>query len=177
VYKFDLIFNILDHICTTCFFANSFGKSFQCLLQIVKGKWVRFVRSIFKIWNFTPCFKCFFLWLNKTPPEWNSPLSFQEGFDKYQLEICSEFRYQFWESIFLRPTPAASVCGSPSPFCAAQYTIHQSSGLRIPLPKMDTVYLHSPSPRLLSPLRTSLINGAIKSLCSRDLAVSLHACE
>jgi hypothetical protein len=28
----------LDHICTTCFvFANLFGKSFQSLLQIVKG--------------------------------------------------------------------------------------------------------------------------------------------
>jgi hypothetical protein len=27
-----LLFNILDHICTTCFvFANSFGKSFQSL--------------------------------------------------------------------------------------------------------------------------------------------------
>jgi hypothetical protein len=33
-----LLFNILDHICTTCFvFANLFGKSFQSLLQIVKG--------------------------------------------------------------------------------------------------------------------------------------------
>jgi hypothetical protein len=33
-----LLFNILDHVCTTCFvFANSFGKSFQSLLQIVKG--------------------------------------------------------------------------------------------------------------------------------------------
>jgi hypothetical protein len=81
----------LDHICTTCFVcANSFGKSFQSLLQIVKGKWVRFARSIFKIWNFSPCFKCFFLWLNKTPPEWNSPLS-SRGFWN---------RYQFWKFIF-----------------------------------------------------------------------------
>jgi hypothetical protein len=33
-----LLFNILDHICTTCFvFGNLFGKSFQSLLQIVKG--------------------------------------------------------------------------------------------------------------------------------------------
>jgi hypothetical protein len=28
-----------------------------------------------------------FFYLNKTPPEWNSPLSFQEGFNKYQLEV------------------------------------------------------------------------------------------
>jgi hypothetical protein len=55
-------------------------------------------------------------------------------------------------------------------FCTA-HTIHQSSGLRIPLPKKHAVYLHSPSPRLLSPLRTSLRNDVIKSLCSRDLAV------
>jgi hypothetical protein len=32
------LFDILDHICTTCFiFANIFGKSFQNLLEIVKG--------------------------------------------------------------------------------------------------------------------------------------------
>ena len=30
-----------------------------------------------------------FLWLNITPPEWNSPLSFQEGFNRYQLEVCN----------------------------------------------------------------------------------------
>jgi hypothetical protein len=62
----------------------------------------------------------------------------------------------------IRPTPAASVCGSPSPFCTAQYTIHQSSGLRIPLPKMHAVYLHSPFPCIISPLRTCLSNIAIK---------------
>jgi hypothetical protein len=71
----------------------------------------------------------------------------------------------------LRPTPAASVCGSVSPFCTAQHTIYQSSGLRIRHPKKHAVYGGSPSPRLLSPLRTSLRNGAIKSLCSRDPAV------
>jgi hypothetical protein len=33
-----LLFNILDHDCTSCFvFANPFGKSFENLLQIVKG--------------------------------------------------------------------------------------------------------------------------------------------
>jgi hypothetical protein len=32
-----LLFNILDHICTTCLFLQIFGKSFQILLQIVKG--------------------------------------------------------------------------------------------------------------------------------------------
>jgi hypothetical protein len=80
-------------------------------------------------------------------------------------------------AIFIRPTPSASVCGSVSPFCTVQYTIHQSSGLRIPLPKKHAVYLHSTSPRLLSPLRTSLRNGAIKSLCSRDPAITvcMHA--
>jgi hypothetical protein len=33
-----LLFNILDHSCTTCMFLQIlFGKSFQSLLQIVKG--------------------------------------------------------------------------------------------------------------------------------------------
>jgi hypothetical protein len=37
-----LLFNILDHVCTTCFvFAKLFGKSFQSLLQIVKGILIR----------------------------------------------------------------------------------------------------------------------------------------
>jgi hypothetical protein len=30
-----------------------------------------------------------FIWLNKTSPEWNSPLSFQEGFNRYQFENLS----------------------------------------------------------------------------------------
>jgi hypothetical protein len=45
--------------------------------------------SIFKIWNFSPFFKCFSFDLNKTPPEWNSPFCFQEGFNRYQLEVCN----------------------------------------------------------------------------------------
>jgi hypothetical protein len=49
----------------------------------------KIARSIFKIWNFSPYFKYFSFDLNKTPPEWNSPLSFQEGFNRYQLEVCN----------------------------------------------------------------------------------------
>jgi hypothetical protein len=32
-----LLFNILDHICTTCLFLQILEKSFQILLQIAKG--------------------------------------------------------------------------------------------------------------------------------------------
>jgi hypothetical protein len=76
-----LLFNILDHLCTTCFvFANYFGKYFQSLfLQIVKGIWVK-LREAFSRFEISPLFQMLFLWLNKTPLEWNSPLSFQEGF-------------------------------------------------------------------------------------------------
>jgi hypothetical protein len=82
-----LLFNILNHSCTTCFvFANSFGKSIQSLFANSQRYMNKIARSIFKIWNFLPLFQMLFLWLNKTPPEWNSPLSFQEGFNKYQLE-------------------------------------------------------------------------------------------
>jgi hypothetical protein len=35
-----------------------------------------------------------FLWLNKTPPEWNSPLSFQEGFNRYQLEVYLDLSFE-----------------------------------------------------------------------------------
>ena len=35
-----------------------------------------------------------FLWLNKTPPEWNSPLSFQEGFNRYQLEVYLDASFE-----------------------------------------------------------------------------------
>jgi hypothetical protein len=49
-----LLFNILDHICTTCFvFANLFGKSLQSLLQIVKGICVRF-REAFSRFEISP---------------------------------------------------------------------------------------------------------------------------
>jgi hypothetical protein len=37
-------------------------------------------QSIFKIWNFLPLFQMLFLWLNKTPPKGDPPLSVQEGF-------------------------------------------------------------------------------------------------
>jgi hypothetical protein len=52
----------------------------------------KIARSIFKIWNFSPLFQMIFLWLNKTPPEWNSPLSFQEGF-----EIDTNFEKWSWK--------------------------------------------------------------------------------
>jgi hypothetical protein len=64
-----------------------FGKSFQNRLQIVKGIWIRFWETFSRFEIFSPYFKMLFLWLNKTPPEWNSPLSFQEGFNRYQLEL------------------------------------------------------------------------------------------
>ena len=43
--------------------------------------------------KFLPLFQMLFLWLNQTPPEWNSPLSFQDGFNRYQLEI-------YWDASF-----------------------------------------------------------------------------
>jgi hypothetical protein len=95
-------FNILDHACTSCVvFANSFGKSFQSLFANSQRHMKKFSRSIFKIWNFLPRFQMLFLWLNKTPPEWNSPLSFQEGFNRYKLEIywdANFWKYTNWKS-------------------------------------------------------------------------------
>jgi hypothetical protein len=64
-----LLFNILDHICTTSFvFANIleiYSKSFA------NGQRYRnkIARSIFKIWNSSPCFKCFSFDYIKAPSE------------------------------------------------------------------------------------------------------------
>jgi hypothetical protein len=60
----------------------------------------KILRSIFKIWNFLPLFQILFLWLNKTPPKWNPPLSVQEGFKISVLKILllpflNTMRYQF----------------------------------------------------------------------------------
>jgi hypothetical protein len=47
----------------------------------------KILQSIFKIWNFFPLFQMLFLWLNKTPPKWNPPLSVQVGFKISILKI------------------------------------------------------------------------------------------
>jgi hypothetical protein len=45
-----LLFNILDHICTTCFvFANLFGRSFQSLFANSQRYRNNIARSLFKI--------------------------------------------------------------------------------------------------------------------------------
>jgi hypothetical protein len=66
---------------------------FKVFLQIVKGIWIRFWEAFSGFENFSPCFKCFSFDLNKTPPEWNS-LSFQEGFNRYQLEIYMDASFE-----------------------------------------------------------------------------------
>jgi hypothetical protein len=82
-----LLFNILDHACTTCFvFANSFGKSFQSLFANSQRYMSKISRSIFQDLKISPPVSNAFPFdLNKTPPESNSPLSFQEGFNRYQF--------------------------------------------------------------------------------------------
>jgi hypothetical protein len=95
------ISNILDHSCTTCFvFANSFVNLFQSSFVNSQRQMNRILQSIFKIWNFLPLFQMLFLWLNKTPPKWNPPLSVQEGFDisilkYYFLLLLNIIGYQF----------------------------------------------------------------------------------
>jgi hypothetical protein len=58
----------------------------KIFLQIVKGIWIKLREAFSRFEIFSPYFKCFSFDLNKTPPQWNSPLSIQEG-----------FRYQFWK--------------------------------------------------------------------------------
>jgi hypothetical protein len=52
------------------------------------------LQSILKFWNVLPLFQMLFLWLNKTPPKWNPPLSVKEGFDESILKYY--FLPYFW---------------------------------------------------------------------------------
>jgi hypothetical protein len=62
------LFNILDHICTICFvFANLFGNSFQSLLQIVKGIWVRLQGAFSRFEIFSPISNAFRLTKQNSP--------------------------------------------------------------------------------------------------------------
>jgi hypothetical protein len=63
-----LLFDILDHICTTCFvFANLFVNSFQSLLQIVKGICIR-LQEAFSRFEISPPISNVFLLTNQNSP-------------------------------------------------------------------------------------------------------------
>ena len=77
----------------------------------------KILRSIFKIWNFLPLFQMLFLWLNKTPPKWDPPLSVQEGFDisflkYYFLPLLNTIGYQLkiFNTKFLKLVVVRSFC-------------------------------------------------------------------
>ena len=75
---------------------------FKILLQIVKGTWIRLRKAFLRFEIFSPCLKCFSFDLNKTPPQWNSPLSVQEGFRYEFLKVVTPIwkgLYQFEKSI------------------------------------------------------------------------------
>jgi hypothetical protein len=55
-----LLFNILDHICTTCIFLQIFWKNpFKNLLQIVKGIEIQLQEAFLRFKIPPPYFKCF----------------------------------------------------------------------------------------------------------------------
>ena len=89
------LFNILDHICTTCFvFANLLENLFKVLFKNSQRYINKILRSIFKIWNFLPLFQMLFLWLNKTPLNQILLLVF-----KRVLDISFEEVVPIWNSI------------------------------------------------------------------------------
>jgi hypothetical protein len=93
-----LLFNILDHICTTCFvFANSFGKSFQSLFANGQRYMNKIVRSIFQDLKFSlPVSNAFPLTKTKLPLEEILLLVFKRVL---QIERRTNiFRYQFEKS-------------------------------------------------------------------------------
>jgi hypothetical protein len=76
-------------------FCKSFGKSFQILLQIVKG--IRmWLQEAFLEFEIPPPVSNVFPLTIKSSPEWNSPLSFSRGFwNRY------EWNYTNWNSFLL----------------------------------------------------------------------------
>ena len=80
-------------------FANYFVNPFQSSFANSQRQMNKILQSIFKIWNFLPLFQMLILWLNKTPPKWDPPLSVQEGFDisflkYYSLPLLNTIGYQ-----------------------------------------------------------------------------------
>jgi hypothetical protein len=76
---------------------------FKNLLQIVKGTWIRLKEAFSRFEIFSPCLKCFSFDLNKTPPQWNSPLSVQEGFSdfwRYFLPLFEHNKISIWKLYF-----------------------------------------------------------------------------
>jgi hypothetical protein len=65
-----LLFNILDHICTTCFvFANLFGKSFSKSFANSQ-RYMNKIEEAFSCFEISPPISNAFSFdLNKTPPE------------------------------------------------------------------------------------------------------------
>jgi hypothetical protein len=77
----------------------------------------KILQSIFKIWNFLPLFQMLLLWLNKTPPKRDPPLSIQEGFDisflkYYFLPLLNTKGYQLkiFNTKFLKLVVVRSFC-------------------------------------------------------------------
>jgi hypothetical protein len=103
-----LLFNILDHICTTCLFLQIFSrKTFSNSFANRQRYKNMILRSIHKIWN-SPLFQMLFLWLNESSPWRDSPPSFQEGFwndfpfwNRYQMKLY-QLKFLYWLEI-LKP--------------------------------------------------------------------------
>ena len=105
------------------------------------------MQSIFKIWNFLPLFQMLFLWLDKTPPKWDPPLSVQEGFDisflkyyflpllntiEYQLKILFE-KLSFWNWWWCGPFCFGLILSPPLAWIAKNGIIRALEVLSSPL--------------------------------------------
>jgi hypothetical protein len=93
-----LLFNILDHICTTCFYKSLwkiFSKSFANSQRYMN----KIARSIFKIWNF-------WNWSLKIPIEillsqdkWSMDTNWEIA--KYQLKLYFEIFWNYGGAVLL----------------------------------------------------------------------------
>jgi hypothetical protein len=90
-------------------FAKLLEKSFQNLLQIVKGIGIWLQEAFLGFEIPPPVSNAFPLTTWKAPPEWNSPLSFQEGFEvdtnwnfslTYELKIRYQLKVYYFKDLF-----------------------------------------------------------------------------
>jgi hypothetical protein len=74
-------------------FCKCFGNSFQSLLQIVKGIWIRFREAFSRFEIFFPCFKCFSFDQTKLPLNEILLLVFKRVLDINLKEVIPIWNY------------------------------------------------------------------------------------
>jgi hypothetical protein len=74
---------------------------FQSLFQIVKGIWIS-LQEAFSRFEISPPLSNAIPLTKQNPPEWNSPLSFQEGFENIPIEEIAYHKIPIEKQTFVK---------------------------------------------------------------------------